>query len=126
MYLQELPIRQFLLQNLYTPEGSETRKFRVPLGTLGKALDHLGDFPYKDPNQARFEKPALFIRGTHSKYVPDEVIPVIGQFFPRFSLVDIKAGHWLISEKPEKFLRGELHVQTELMHNDFKCRGSHI
>ncbi|RYP57438.1 hypothetical protein DL770_010670 [Monosporascus sp. CRB-9-2] len=58
-----------------------------------------------DPDQLRFEKPALFIRGTHSKYVPDEVIPLIGRFFPRFSLVDIEAGHWLISEKPQEFLQ---------------------
>ncbi|KAI1256281.1 hypothetical protein MGN70_002444 [Eutypa lata] len=109
----ELPIRQFLLGNLYQPEDSKTRKFRVPLGVLAKSLDNLGDFPYKDPNQVRFEKPALFVRGTHSKYVPDEVIPLIGQFFPRFSLVDIEAGHWLISEKPDEFLQGEAFCQGE-------------
>ncbi|KAK7757274.1 hypothetical protein SLS62_000823 [Diatrype stigma] len=104
-YEPELPIRQFLLGNLYTPEGSKTRKFRVPLDVLAKSLDNMGDFPYKDPNQVRFGKPALFVRGTHSKYVPDEVIPLIGQFFPKFSLVDVDAGHWLISEKPEAFLQ---------------------
>jgi len=49
----------------------------------------------------------LFIRGTQSKYVPDEVLPLIGQFFPRFRLVDVDAGHWLISEQPEAFRRGE-------------------
>jgi hypothetical protein len=38
--------------------------------------------------------------------VPDEVIPAIGQFFPRFELVDIDAGHWLISENPEAFRQG--------------------
>ncbi|RYP40744.1 hypothetical protein DL769_011724 [Monosporascus sp. CRB-8-3] len=95
----------FLLGNLYRPECSETQKFRVPLGVLAKSLDNLGDFPYKDPDQLRFEKPALFIRGTRSKYVPDEVIPLIGRFFPRFSLVDVEAGHWLISEKPQEFLQ---------------------
>lgn len=55
----------------------------------------------------RFEKRALFIRGTHSKYVPDEVIPLIGQFFPLFELVDVEAGHWLISENPEAFRQGQ-------------------
>lgn len=104
---QDLPIRQFLLGNLYTPEGSKTRKFRVPLDVLAKSLDNMGDFPYKDPNQVRFGKPALFVRGTHSKYVPDEVIPLIGQFFPKFSLVDVDAGHWLISEKPDVFLESK-------------------
>lgn len=62
----------------------------------------------------RFEKPALFVRGTHSKYVPDEVIPLIGQFFPRFSLVDIEAGHWLIAEKPDEFLQGKALRQDKM------------
>ncbi|RYO93843.1 hypothetical protein DL766_008884 [Monosporascus sp. MC13-8B] len=109
----DLPIRQFLLGNLYRPECSETQKFRVSLGVLAKSLDNLGDFPYKDPDQVRFEKPALFIRGTRSKYVPDEVIPLIGRFFPRFSLVDVEAGHWLISEKPQEFLQAVMEFLSQ-------------
>ena len=105
--MQSLPIRQFLLGNLFRPEGSTTQKFRVPLDILGKALNHLGDFPFKDPNAVRYEKPALFVRGTKSKYIPDEVLPAIGQFFPRFELADIDAGHWVISEKPEDFRQGK-------------------
>ncbi|KAF0642393.1 hypothetical protein FPSE5266_20118 [Fusarium pseudograminearum] len=100
---ESLPIRQFLLGNMYLPEGEKVRKFRIPLHTLGKALDNLGDFPYKNPSEIRFEKPALFVRGTQSKYVPDDVLPLIGQFFPKFRLVDVDAGHWLISEQPEAF-----------------------
>ncbi|KAF4459365.1 alpha beta fold family [Fusarium albosuccineum] len=106
-YEESLPIRQFLLGNLYQPPGEKARKFRIPLDILGKSLDNLGDFPYKDPNEIRFEKPALFVRGTKSKYVPDELIPLIGQFFPRFRLVDVDAGHWLISEQPEAFRQGK-------------------
>ncbi len=33
------------------------------------------------------------------------MIPVIGQFFPRFQIKDVDAGHWLISEQPAEFLR---------------------
>ncbi|KAK3685992.1 Alpha/Beta hydrolase protein [Podospora appendiculata] len=115
-YEPSLPIRQFLLGNLYRPSPSSTptttaetgnkpptQKFRVPLAILSKALAHMGDFPFRDPAAARFEKPALFVRGTKSTYVPDEALPVIGQFFPRFELVDIEAGHWVISESPEAF-----------------------
>ncbi|KAJ4145677.1 hypothetical protein LMH87_004517 [Akanthomyces muscarius] len=102
---KSLPIRQFLLGNLHREPGQKTQTFRIPLDTLGVALGHLGDFPFKDPTQVRFEKPALFVRGTKSKYVPDEVLPVVGQFFPRFRLVDIDAGHWVISEQPEEFRR---------------------
>ncbi|KAI1391138.1 alpha/beta-hydrolase [Hypoxylon trugodes] len=112
-YESELPIRQFLLGNLHTPDPSQNiKRFRVPLGTLGKSLDNLGDFPFKNPGEVRFEKPALFVRGTRSKYVPDEVIPLIGQFFPRFRMVDIEAGHWVISEKPEEFLRAVIEFLT--------------
>ncbi|KAK8041166.1 hypothetical protein PG994_014173 [Apiospora phragmitis] len=103
-YEKELPVRQFLLGNLHRPEPSDPKqKFRVPLGILGRQLDQMGGFPYTDPERTRFERPALFVRGTQSKYVPDEVIPLIGRFFPRFQLVDVDAGHWLISEKPEEF-----------------------
>lgn len=104
---ESLPIRQFLLANLFTPPGEKTKKFRVPIDIIGKALSHMGDFPFKDPRQLRFEKPALFVRGTKSKYVPDEVLPVVGEFFPRFEVVDIDAGHWVISESPEEFRQGE-------------------
>ncbi|KAL8405955.1 hypothetical protein RB596_004698 [Gaeumannomyces avenae] len=102
--LHSLPVRQFLLGNLHrSADGDDTQKFRVPLSVLAKALDHMGDFPYKNPDEARFNKRALFVRGTKSKYVADEALPIVGQFFPRFELVDIDAGHWLISEKPEEF-----------------------
>ncbi|KAK4042912.1 Alpha/Beta hydrolase protein [Parachaetomium inaequale] len=103
-YEKSLAVRQFLLGNLHRASAdTKTQTFRVPLPILARALDHLGDFPFKSPGEVRFAKPALFIRGTQSKYVPDEVIPLIGQFFPRFELVDVDAGHWVISEKPEAF-----------------------
>ncbi|KAL2266519.1 hypothetical protein VTJ83DRAFT_5871 [Remersonia thermophila] len=103
-YEKSLTIRQFLLGNLHRPDPAQpVQKFRVPLSILARSLDHLGDFPFKDPSQVRFTKPALFVRGTRSKYVPDDVLPLIGQFFPLFELADIDAGHWVISEKPEEF-----------------------
>ena len=109
-----MTVRQFLLGNLYRPKKDEKeQKFKVPLNILGKSLDFLGDFPYKDPEEMRFNRPALFIRGTHSKYVPDEALPIIGRFFPLFKLVDIEAGHWVISEKPELFRQGTLFCSQE-------------
>ncbi|KUJ20036.1 prolyl oligopeptidase-like protein [Mollisia scopiformis] len=104
-YEESLPIRQFLLGNLHRPADEKTQKFKVPLRILASTLDNLGDFPYKNPGEVRFEKRALFVRGTQSKYVPDEALPIIGQFFPRFELADIDAGHWVISEQPEAFRR---------------------
>ncbi|WYZ39028.1 hypothetical protein EsH8_III_000942 [Colletotrichum jinshuiense] len=105
-YESSLPIRQFLLGNLHRPvSGEPQQKFRVPLDIISRSLNNMGDFPYKNPGEVRFEKPALFVRGTKSKYVPDDVLPIIGQFFPKFQLADINAGHWVISEDPEAFRR---------------------
>jgi pimeloyl-ACP methyl ester carboxylesterase len=95
------------------------------LKILASALDKLGDFPFKDPSEVRFEKRALFVRGTHSKYVPDEALPIIGQFFPRFELADIEAGHWVISENPEAFREGKspsLSQRTAVDLKNSRCR----
>lgn len=102
-HVETLPIRQFLLTNLVrSPEGQYLR-LRIPLKTLAASLDYMGDFPFKNPDEARYDKPTLFVRGTRSHYVVDEALPLIGQFFPRFELKDIDSGHWVISEKPEAF-----------------------
>ena len=103
---QSLPVRQFLLTNLHRPPGSSPGTplaWRIPLRTLGGALGAMADFPFKGDAHARFEGPALFVRGTKSKYVADDVLPVIGRFFPRFRLADVEAGHWIVSENPEAF-----------------------
>ncbi len=107
---KSLTIRQFLLGNLARrgghndhDGGGRVLRFRVPLDVLGRALDHMGDFPFKDPEAARFKGPFLLVRGTRSHYVPDEALAVTGRFFPRFEHVDVDAGHWVISENPEAF-----------------------
>lgn len=105
-YAAELPVRQFLLTNLERPKGEGSYRWRIPVtGTLARALDHMADFPFKDPegDGVRFERPALFVRGTMSRYVPDEVLPIVGRFFPKFEVRDVESGHWVISENPEGF-----------------------
>lgn len=103
-YESSLPIRQFLLTNFVKdPEDKTKMKWRIPLTTLSKSLDNMADFPFKDPEVARFERPVLVIRGGESRYVADETLPVMGRFFPRFELVDIQgAGHWVVSEAFEE------------------------
>ncbi|KAJ4354062.1 uncharacterized protein N0V89_005795 [Didymosphaeria variabile] len=103
-YAKELPVRQFLLTNLVREPGQPLR-WRIPVKTLANALDDMADFPFDNPEEARFNKRALFIRGTKSHYVSDETLPIIGRFFPRFELVDVDCGHWVISEKPEEFIK---------------------
>lgn len=101
----ELTIRQFLLTNFVRqPNGSYA--FRVPLTTLAKSLPAMADFPYRDPDEARYEGPTLFVRGTESHYIADDTLPLIGRFFPKFELLSFKSGHWVMSEKFEEFRQG--------------------
>lgn len=121
-YEGDMGIRQFLLTNLVkTPvqsdndegaDGSGSGKastelrFRIPINTLAKALDAMADFPFRNPEDARYEGPTLMVRGTKSHYVPDETLPVIGRFFPRFEVLDCVCGHWVMSEDFEGFKKG--------------------
>ena len=107
--LQSLPIRQFLLTNLVRSPDGENLRLRIPVKTLAANLDFMGDFPFKDPDEARYDGPTLFIRGTKSHYVADDVLPLIGRFFPRFEVKDVDCGHWVVSEKPEAFREGKCH-----------------
>ncbi|KAK6349744.1 hypothetical protein TWF696_006023 [Orbilia brochopaga] len=104
-YEPTVEIRQFLFTNLLKPTQSNDRfHWRVPVKILGDALDQMADFPFTPGDErAVFKRPALFVRGSRSKYVADETIPLIGEFFPRFQLRDVNAGHWVISENPEGF-----------------------
>ena len=101
----ELTIRQFLLTN-FVRQKDGSYAFRVPLQTLAKSLPAMADFPFRDPDEARFEGPTLFVRGTESHYVADETLPLIGRFFPKFELLSLKCGHWVMSERFEDFRAG--------------------
>lgn len=107
-YESSLPIRQFLLTNL-TRAKDGIQRFRIPVDILAKSLDNMADFPFRDPEEARWEGPTLFVRGTKSHYISDETLPTIGRFFPRFEVKDVDCGHWVISEKPEEFRKGTTH-----------------
>jgi len=102
-YEEAVPIRQFLLTNLTKDPKTQKLICRVPLKTLSNALDNMGDFPIKYPERFRYKGRTLIVRGTKSHYVADDVLPLIGDFFPAFQLVDIESGHWVISEQPEAF-----------------------
>ena len=102
----ELTVRQFLLTNFNRNRKDEPVTSKIPLDIIGKALDagNVASWPY-DANVLRWSQgPALFVRGTKSTYVPDDVIPEIGKFFPKFEVRDIDSGHWVISERPQEFV----------------------
>lgn len=120
-----LPIRQFLLTNVTRKTKQElieefeankksfgndlhnvpVFRSKIPLDIVGKAIDsgNIAMFPF-DSKDYVFKGNTLFIRGTDSTFVPDDVLPDIGRYFPRFEVKDVKAGHWLISENPKEFV----------------------
>lgn len=97
-------VRQFLLMNMNRGRKEDPVTSKIPLDVVGKAISSgtIMGWPY-DLNLNRWNGPTLFIRGTESNYIPDDVIPDLGKYFPDFELRDIKSGHWVISQKPEEF-----------------------
>ena len=75
----------------------------------------MGDFPFKDPGERHFDGPTLLIRGIRSHYVADNVLPLIGRYFPCFELCNINSGHWVISERPDIFKRGREGDDTSIV-----------
>lgn len=99
-------VRQFLLTCVNRGKKEDPCTSKIPLDVIGDAVaaGNIASWPY-DFNVSRWTRgPALFVRGTESKYVPDDILPDIGNYFPDFEVRDIKAGHWVISEKPEEFM----------------------
>jgi pimeloyl-ACP methyl ester carboxylesterase len=99
--LRDPATAQFLLKNLYPrDEGGYAWRFNLPsiaanIASVGEELDEV----------YRFEKPALFIRGSKSDYIKDSDIHRIENQFPKASVVTIEgAGHWIHAEKPRLFL----------------------
>lgn len=106
-YEPDLAIRQFLLTNFVRdPKNMQKYHFRIPLTTLAKSLPAMADFPFRDPDETRFEGPTLVVRGTKSHYVADDTLPLIGRFFPKFELLSLDSGHWVMSERFEEFRKG--------------------
>jgi pimeloyl-ACP methyl ester carboxylesterase len=75
----------------------------------------MADFPFKESDKLQYNGPTLFVRGTKSKYVSDDTIPAIKKFFPNAQIVDVEAGHWLISENPEAFRQGNSLFSTIIL-----------
>ncbi|KAH9063836.1 alpha/beta-hydrolase [Lactarius vividus] len=83
--------RAFLLTNL----DSTTRplKFQVPLDIIGASIPDLGSFPYK-PGERTWNGNTLFVKGSKSKYINKNNLPIAREFFPGMSLETLDASHW--------------------------------
>lgn len=110
-YAPQLPVQQFLLANFKRNKDGHYAS-QIPLDILGKSLGYVSEFEYL-PEEYRYSGPTLLIRGTKSKFVPDEALPLMGQLFPKFTVADVESGHWVISENPKAFLDATLRFLDE-------------
>lgn len=96
-----LPVRQFLLKNLYRNEqGGFDWRINIPI--IERELHGIGE---ELTNPSIVTDPTLFIRGSESPYILDEDIPVIKRIFPNAQIETIQgAGHWVQAEKPVEFV----------------------
>jgi esterase len=97
-YIDELPVRQFLLKSLYRDE--EGFHWRFDLDALIANYDEVLAAPIGEP----FAGPTLFIKGGLSDYVLPEHEAAVRALFPNFRVKVIEGtGHWLHGEKPLVF-----------------------
>lgn len=99
-YIPDMGTRQFLMKSLYW-QTPEQLAFRFNLPVFNKEIENIGTAL---PENARFEKPTMFIRGGNSNYIKNEDWPDIQKHFPNAVLETIpNVGHWLHAENPKMF-----------------------
>lgn len=98
-YVSELPIRQFLLKNLYRKEDGDWA-LRMNLKVIAGEYDCLRDAPEGES----YTGPSLFIKGERSGYIKEEGKLAIMRQFPGAEIAEIVgAGHWLHVEQAVTF-----------------------
>ncbi|MGL2962989.1 alpha/beta fold hydrolase [Flavobacterium sp. RSB2_4_14] len=99
-FIPDFGTRQFLIKSLYWAEPGQLA-FRFNLPVFNIKIESIGEAL---PDDNRFDKPTLFIRGGNSRYILDTDLPEIQKQFPNFKLVTIpNVGHWLHAENPKTF-----------------------
>ncbi|AKH21581.1 alpha/beta fold hydrolase [Sedimenticola thiotaurini] len=99
-YLDDVSLRQFLLQNLQHAGGDW--RWRMNLAALTRGMSDIVGFPACD--NLSYSGPSLFIYGGLSDYVQPEAKPLIQRLFPRADLQKIpQVGHWVYAEQPQAF-----------------------
>jgi pimeloyl-ACP methyl ester carboxylesterase len=94
----DLPLRQFLLQNLrFGPPA----RWRIALDEIDAAIPCLEGW---EELPGTYGGLALFVTGADSTYVLPEYRPAIRALFPNARFVSIKnAGHWVHADNPAGF-----------------------
>ena len=97
--IDDFEIRQFLLKNLSREKDGFS--WKMNLDVIANNIEEVG----KGLNQnAKFAKPALFVRGSKSDYISNDDINLIHSIFSNSRVETVEgAGHWLHAEKPNEF-----------------------
>lgn len=99
-YIPDFGTRQFLMKSLYWKEPGQLA-FRFNLDSFNDNIEQIGTAL---PEEKRFEKQTLFIRGGNSRYILDTDLEQIKKHFPLGTIETIpNAGHWLHAENPQLF-----------------------
>lgn len=100
-YVEEEGVRLFLLKNLYWKSKGKLA-LRMNLEGLMANVENIGEAL---PDDKKFNKPTLFIRGSKSNYIKEEDRELIKKHFPDSRITTIPdAGHWVHAENKEDFL----------------------
>ncbi|MEX2129893.1 MAG: alpha/beta fold hydrolase [Pseudohongiellaceae bacterium] len=101
-YIEEKPLRQFLLANLTRSEQGGFQ-WRFNLAALRGNYNKLR---HKPAGGKPFEKPVLFVKGADSNYIGEEHRDRILKLFPAAQIkVIMGAGHWVHVDKPQTFYK---------------------
>ncbi|XP_072934541.1 sn-1-specific diacylglycerol lipase ABHD11-like [Epargyreus clarus] len=102
--IPDLNLRNFLITNLVqTNTGTYTWRVNIP-ALKENFQGHIACFP-SNLKGLQYCGPTLFIGGSLSDYIGKNDLPEIQEYFPLADLTFVEgAGHWVHSQKPEKFL----------------------
>lgn len=97
--IPEFGIRQFLLKNLDRTKNGFV--WKMNLDVIASKIEEVG----RGLNQnAKFDRPTVFVRGGASDYIKDNDFNLIHSIFTQSRIETIAgAGHWLHAEKPDAF-----------------------
>ncbi|MBE0487775.1 MAG: alpha/beta fold hydrolase [Halomonas sp.] len=98
-HVTERAVRLFLATNL---ERAEEGGLRLRLG-LDEIQQDYETIMGPPAGEGVFAGPTLVLRGAHSHYVTDEMLPALREVLPEAEVVTLQAGHWLHAEQPEAF-----------------------
>lgn len=100
-FINDFGTKQFLLKNLYWKEPGQLA-FRFNLKVFMENQNVIGEAL---PENNKFYKPTLFLRGEKSDYITSSDEELIKFHFPNYKIETVlNAGHWLHAENPVDFM----------------------